>query len=127
MPGAALGSGQSTVVCTDGVQGTICHFNFSGIPDKWLWNVGVTSASDDCSTTVFAGGYGIVREDDVMAAHPDGVPCTPVPVNHTPALDTYSSTVYIDGKRAGRIGDTYNKGTPFVHTITTGSSTVIIG
>ena len=127
MPAAALGDGQSTVVCTDGVQGSVCLTDSRGRPIAWHWDNGVTSASDACSSTVFANGHGLVRVDDVMASHADGVPCTPAPVMHTPSIDTYSGTVYIEGKRAARVGDTYNNGTPFNHTITTGSSTVFIG
>lgn len=122
MPAAALGSGQSTVVCTDGAQGSVC-----APPPYWHWDVGITSASDTCSSTVFINGFGAVREDDTMASHPDGVPCTPVPINHTPAVDTFSGTVYIEGKRIARVGDTYNKSHPFNHTISTGSSNVFIG
>lgn len=127
MPAAALGSGQSVVVCTDGVKGTVCHFDSNGDPDKWNWDVGANSASAACSSAVFINGYGAVREDDAMASHPDGEPCTPSAINHTPAVDTFSSTVYIEGKRAARIGDTYNKDHTFNHTITTGSSNVFIG
>ena len=62
-----------------------------------------------------------------MASHPDGEPCVAAPSNHTPALDTYSSKVFFEGKEAGRIGDTFNKDHSFDHTITSGSSKVLIG
>lgn len=123
MPAVALGNGQSVVQCTDGVKGSLCHTD----PDMWHWDSSLTSASDTCSSTVFASGFGVVCEDDTMASHPDGVPCTPAPIMHTPAVDTYSSTVFIGGKRVARVGDTYNKDTPFNHVIMTGSATVFIG
>lgn len=61
MPAAAWGSGASTVVCTDGVKGSVCHTT-DGVPDKWHWDVGANSASAACSSAVFINGYGAVRE-----------------------------------------------------------------
>jgi hypothetical protein len=111
----ALGSAQSIVDCTDGTKGTLCNT----LPNKWLWDAPKldTFTSDECSTTVFANGFGIVLKDSKMQAHPDGEVCTATAVNHTPALSTYSGTVYVQGKQVGRVGDKYNKDTTFDHTI----------
>lgn len=123
MPEIALADGQSLVQCTDGVQGSVC----STSPPKWFWDSPFVSKSGPGSTSVFINNFPVVRKDDTMEAHPDGVPCTSNPINHTPFLSTYSSTVFIEGKEVGRKGDKYNGGTVFDHEITTGSSTVFVG
>lgn len=127
MPAAALGNGQSIVQCTDGVRATECAWDDDGNPIAWHWDAPVVSASDTCSSDVIIEGYGIVRKDDTMAPHCDGVPCTPACITHTPAIDTYSSTVFVNGREVAGLGNTYNKNHPFNHTITTGASTVFIG
>ena len=122
MPELAMKDGQSLVECTDGVQGSVCN------PTPfWHWDSPLVSETDQGSSTVFVNGYGVVREDDLMAAHPDGVPCTPVEILHTPFLNTFSSSVYVEGKRVARKGDTFNGGTPFNHIISTGSANVFVG
>jgi uncharacterized Zn-binding protein involved in type VI secretion len=115
----ALGSAQSIVDCTDGTIGSVCDRNILGAAIKWLWDEPKldTFTSDECSTTVFANGFGIVLKDSKMQAHPDGEVCTATAVNHTPVLSTYSGTVYVQGKQVGRVGDKYNKDTTFDHTI----------
>lgn len=77
-------------------------------------------ATDECSSTVFIGGHGVVREGDVMQTHPQPG-CDP----HTPVCVTYSSTVYIEGKRVARVGDTYGPDSP--HVILTGLDTIQVG
>lgn len=118
MPKVALGSGQSVIDCTDGTIGSVCETSL-GTPIKWLWDTPTldTYTSDECSTTVFANGFGIVLKDHKMQAHPNGEVCTPTAVNHTPVLSTHSSTVFVQGKPIGRVGDKYNGGTTFDHTI----------
>lgn len=74
--------------------------------------------TDECSPTVFANGTGIVREGDRVYPHPRAGCSTDDSV-----LTTFSSTVFINGKGAGRIGDQYTSD----NTITSGSSTVFIG
>lgn len=83
-----------------------------------------THTTDEGSETVFVNGYGIVREDDRMIPHTtdEGGCC----VMHAPQLKTYSASVYINGKRAGRKGDIYKDAT-HTHTISTGSSNVFFG
>jgi uncharacterized Zn-binding protein involved in type VI secretion len=76
-----------------------------------------TSATDVGSDNVFVESVGVVREGDTMASH-NGPECTP----HAPALSTFSGTVYANGKKIGRKGDSYSD-----HTITSGSSKVIAG
>ena len=131
MPKIALGSGQSVVDCTDGTIGSVCHTTgWGNTPDKWHWDTPTsnTFVSDECSTTVFANGFGIVLKDHKMQAHPDGNPCTATPINHTPVLSTYSSTVFVEGKPVGRVGDKFNKDTSFDHTISKcDASTVYVG
>lgn len=62
----------------------------------------LTSATLECSSNVFIGGKGVVREGDKMAIH-NKSGCT----TEQPGLTTFSSTVKINGKGAGRIGDNY--------------------
>ncbi len=117
----ALKGGSSNVTCTDGAKGSSCGTNV------WNWNIGTTQVSDAGSSTVFVNNIGVVRKDDVMASHPDGVPCTPSPINHPPALSTFSNTVFADGKNIGRIGDKYNSDGHYDHTISSGSTNVYAG
>lgn len=70
------------------------------------------------------GGIGVVRDGDVMHTHPDGVPCTSSPINHAPALSTFSPNVFANGKAIGRIGDKYDSDGHMDHTIVSGSSSV---
>lgn len=76
--------------------------------------------TDEGSDSVFVNGIGIVRENDKMIVHNYPGPCCNP---HQPVLDSFSSSVFINGKRAGRKGDTYGGD----HVITTGSSNVFIG
>lgn len=124
MPAVALKGGNSLVVCTDGAKGSQCASD----PPRWNWNVGITSASDGGSSTVFVNNIGVVREGDAMQSHPWGEPCTPSPINHTPVMNTFigSPNVYVEGKLVARVGDKYNSES-FDHTVATGSSTVFIG
>lgn len=127
MPAVALRDGQSIVECTDGIRGSVCQTT-AGTPVKWNWDAPFISASDEGSTSVKIGGYGVVLEGSAMQAHPDGALCVATAVNHAPTLlPPAGGTVYIEGKLVGRVGDKYNVGTPFDHVITTGSTTVFIG
>lgn len=125
MPAVALKSGSSVVACEDGIIGPPCLFDDGGSPIKWRWTTPLTSASDAGSSNVLVNGIGVVRKDDAMVAHPDGIPCVPAPVNHTPTLTTASSTVFVNGKAIGRVGDNYILGVS--HIITTGASNVFAG
>lgn len=118
MPAVALSAGSSSVSCTDGAKGASCAKN------KWHWDTGTTQASDAGSPDVFVEGIGVVREGDVMASHPDGVPCVPAPVNHAPALSTFSPNVFVNGKALGRVGDKYDSDGHKDHTIASGAGTV---
>lgn len=83
-----------------------------------------THATDEGSDSVFVNGYGVVREDDRMIQHTtDETGCC---VLHAPPLKTYSGSVFINGKRAGRKGDIYQDAI-HTHTISTGSTNVFIG
>ena len=75
-------------------------------------------ATDKGSDDVFAENTGIVRFGDTVQIH--NVPgCTP----HAPGLVVGSSTVFVNNKACGRLGDTYGGG----ELILTGAQTVIVG
>ena len=120
MPAVAQKDGVSTVSATDGAQGSLCATR----PNRYNWNTATTQASNEGSGDVFAENIGVVREDDAMISHPDGSPCTISAINHAPTLSTYSSNVFVNGKRIGRIGDKYNSDGSFNHTISSGAATV---
>lgn len=79
-----------------------------------------TQTTWEGSDNVFVNGIGIVREGDAMITHNYDGPCC---VPHAPVLDTFSGTVYCNGKRVGRVGDAYGGD----HIIITGSTNVIVG
>lgn len=118
MPAVAQKDGASSVAATDGAIGSPCAKN------KWNWNTPTTQASDKGSDNVFAEGIGVVREDDTMVSHPDGDPCTSSPIDHSPALSTFSPNVFVNRKAVGRIGDKYNSDGHFNHSITSGAGSV---
>lgn len=60
------------------------------------------SATAACSSNVFIGGKGVVRQGDAMASH-NRSGCVP----EAPTLSSYSSTVKVNGKGVGRVGDNY--------------------
>jgi uncharacterized Zn-binding protein involved in type VI secretion len=74
--------------------------------------------TDQCSPDVFINGVGAVREGDRVALHP-AQGCGP----DLSVLTKGSSTVFVNGKAAGRIGSQYTGD----NTITTGSKNVFIG
>lgn len=101
---AARGDGVDTVLSNTG-SGPLCL-----LP--------LVTATNQCSGDVFANGTGIVRQDDIVEIHPSagcGVDASP--------LTTFSTTVFINGKGAGRLGDQYTGD----NTITSGSPSVFIG
>lgn len=120
MPAVAKKDGASNVTATDGAQGPVCATK----PTRWTWSAGTTQTSDVGSGDVFAENIGVVREGDTMISHPDGTPCTTSPIDHAPALSTYSPNVFANNKPIGRVGDKYNSDGHFDHTISTGASTV---
>ena len=124
MPLAAIAAGTSAVACTDGTQNGVCATK----PTKWTWSNPLTSASGAATAVKVTLDLGKpVLAGDVMAAHPNGVPCVVAPVNHAPPLTTFSSKVNIEGRFAGRVGDLYDDGNGFTHTISTGSAKVTFG
>jgi uncharacterized Zn-binding protein involved in type VI secretion len=77
-------------------------------------------ATDEGSDTVFVETIGVVREGDKMKKHPyNGACCSQ---EHAPALSTFSSTVFVEGKRLGRKDDDYS-----LHVISAASLTVFAG
>jgi uncharacterized Zn-binding protein involved in type VI secretion len=120
----AWANGLSQLACTDGAQGPECAPD----PPKWNWNIPTTQVTAGTSNTkVYVEGNLIAVEGDSMASHPDGVPCVPAPVNHAPTTSLCAGKVSIGGKKAVRVGSKFNTGTPFDHTVTTGSEKVSIG
>jgi uncharacterized Zn-binding protein involved in type VI secretion len=77
-----------------------------------------TTSTNACSDKVFVEGVGVVRQDDAVTSH-----TFPSCGTHAPILVSFSSKVTIQGKGAGRKGDSYECGA----IITSGSSKVIIG
>jgi hypothetical protein len=118
MPAVAKKGGSSNVRCTDGARGSSCGRNV------WHWNTGTTQASDAGSSDVFIENVGVVRKGDIMKSHPDGDPCVSSPVNHAPALSTYSPNVFANNLPIGRVGDVYDSDGHYDHAITSGAGTV---
>lgn len=79
-----------------------------------------TYKTDEGSSNVFVNGIGVVREDDKMQKHPQ-----PGCSNHAPVLKSFSSKVYVNGKRLGRLGDAYIEAGN--HVISSGSENVFDG
>ena len=75
--------------------------------------------STGSSGDVFADGIGIVRVGDDYAPHGSPTPSPP----HSRNLSAGSSSVYVNGKPLGRIGDVISCG----DTSAQGSSTVFAG
>jgi uncharacterized Zn-binding protein involved in type VI secretion len=119
----AFALGESQIACTDGTRGPEC-----APPPFWTWSnpsTQVTAATGN--SKVFVEGKLVAIEGDAMADHPDGIPCVPSPVLHAPTTSLCAGNVSISGKKAVRIGSKFNTGTPFDHTVITGSSKVFIG
>lgn len=80
----------------------------------------IITSTNECSGDVFVNGIGVVRLGDKVTAHPfPSSGCQ----THEPTLAVGSSTVFINGKAAGRKDDTYGCGAK----ITSGSGNVNIG
>lgn len=104
MPAAARGLGSDTVLSKTGV-GKGC-------------TKPVEVVTGTCSSDVYVNGIGCVRQDDIVGFHLRP-PCVP----DVSTLSTYSSTVFINGKGAGRIGDQYTAD----NIIISGSNNVFFG
>lgn len=74
-------------------------------------------STDEGSSDVFVNGIGVVREGDKMITHPK-----PGCTAHAPVLKKFSSKVYANGKRIGRVDDAYVEAGD--HVIKSGSSNV---
>lgn len=79
-------------------------------------------STDQGSDNVFVNGIGVVREDDLMIPHTYPGPCCAV---HSAPLKKFSSKVYVNGKRMGRLGDVYVAAGD--HVIISGSGNVFDG
>lgn len=71
-----------------------------------------------CSGNVKINNIGVVRQGDAVGSHP-AAGCGP----DTSGLTTFSSTVYANNLKIGRIGDEYTSD----NTITSGSPNVFAG
>jgi uncharacterized Zn-binding protein involved in type VI secretion len=109
MGGIAGGNGRNPVLSATG-SGPQCK-----LP--------MTSATAACSPNVFINGYGVVREGDAMAVH-NMTGCG----TEAPTLSTFSSTVKVNGKGAGRVGDNYaGDGSNIIQPVPGASSNVFAG
>jgi uncharacterized Zn-binding protein involved in type VI secretion len=104
MPGIARASGTDSVASPHGT-GRNCTSP-------------TTQATAAGSGDIIVNNKGAVREGDAMTTH-NQPGCTP----HAPGLSSFSSTVYANGKRVGRLGDVYGG----EHKITSGSADIIVG
>jgi len=79
-----------------------------------------TTVTDQGSSDVDVNSIGAVRAGDLCQVHliPAGSSCVP----HTVPLTSFSSTVFVNGKGIGRLGDAYSG-----HTVTSGSGNVFAG
>ena len=120
----AFANGFSQITCTDGSIGASCGSD----PSRWHWDTPtIQTTSTTSNTKVFVEGKLVAVEGDAMISHPDGVPCVTAPVNHSPTTSLVTGKIFIGGKRAVCVGSKYNTGTPFDHTVSTGSSKVSYG
>lgn len=74
--------------------------------------------SNSASPTVFVNGIAAHRQGDSWAVH-----CNPDPSCHGSTLQSGSSTVFVEGKQLGRIGDSVACGS----SVAEGSSDVFAG
>jgi len=114
MPAVARKSATDIVDCVDGTPGSLCS------PGVFRCDSPSIQATSAGSGDVIVNGIGVVREGDEMIPHP--APECGCP-SHAPVLTAFSSTVYANGKRIGRIGDLYTPG----HVIASGSGDVFDG
>lgn len=75
-------------------------------------------ASTGGSPNVFVEGLAVHRQGDGWAVH-----CDPTPICHGGSLASGSSTVFVNGRQVGRIGDPVSCGS----SVATGASTVFVG
>ena len=68
-----------------------------------------TIATEAGSSDVFAVGVGVVRDGDVEQSH-----TIPGCSSHQTGLATFSPNVYANGKKIGRLNDTYTCGAKIV-------------
>jgi uncharacterized Zn-binding protein involved in type VI secretion len=78
----------------------------------------MTTSTGSGTSTVFAGGAQIVLQGDLVALHPFSG-CGP----DLSSLSSFSSTVLVNGKGVGRIGDEYTSD----NIITSGFPTIFVG
>lgn len=104
MPPAARGNGTDKV------------YSLTGIGINCASPMETTTGFESC--TIIINGQPAVKEEDRVGPHPRAG-CS----LDTSTLSTFSSTVFFENKRAGRLGDEYTSD----NTIITGSPNVFIG
>jgi uncharacterized Zn-binding protein involved in type VI secretion len=100
MPAVARKSGTDTISTNHGCTGT--------------------TTTNQGSSDVCVNGIGVVREGDLNTTHSyTGRGCS---VSHAVPLSAASSSVFVNGKALGRVGDSYSG-----ETISSGSANVFAG
>ena len=79
-----------------------------------------STTTDVGSEDVLVNNVGVVRQADQVKSHTHSPPACP---SHSPVLSSFSSTVFVNNKAIGRLGDAYDCG----ETISSGSSNVFAG
>ncbi len=79
-----------------------------------------STTTDVGSEDVLVNNVGVVRQADQVKSHTHSPPACP---SHSPGLSSFSSTVFVNNKAIGRLGDAYDCGA----TISSGSSNVFAG
>ena len=95
MPGIARKSGTDPV---NTVHGAVGGNNCNADP--------TTVATSGGSGDVFVNSIGVVRKDDAVASHNNGLSCS----THAPGLASFSGNVFANGLNIGRLDDTYGCG-----------------
>ena len=109
MPAVARANGVDTVYSLTGTLSSTSPIRYDNPVDT------VTGTG---SPNVFVNGTPVVRQDDTVGVHLNSTGGT-----DTSVLTTFSSTVFVNGKGIGRVGDKYTSD----NTITSGSPTVFAG
>jgi uncharacterized Zn-binding protein involved in type VI secretion len=79
-----------------------------------------STTTDAGSDDVLVNNVGVVRQADQVQSHTHSPPACP---QHSPGLSSFSSTVFVNNKAIGRLGDAYGCGA----TISSGSANVFAG
>jgi uncharacterized Zn-binding protein involved in type VI secretion len=109
MPAVARANGVDTVYSLTGTLSSMSPIRYDNP---------VNTVTGTGSPNVFVNDTPVVRQDDTVGVHLNSTGGT-----DTSVLTTFSSTVFVNGKGIGRVGDQYTSD----NTITSGSPTVFAG